>query len=313
MADGVDREPGELEPPDVARRPSPRIPLEPDALIADRLELGEGARWFDGALYLVDILTGRLLIARHDGGARLETVLRLDTSLGAAAAIQDRPGQWLVAAGRGFAVTDSRGSVEWLARPEDGNPASVRMNDGAVDGRGRFWAGSMAEDGQTGAGSLYRVEHDGTVHRVLDGITISNGPAFSPDGALMYLADSAAGTVDRFSLDAVGDIVARDLFVRFEGDTVSPDGMAVDVEGYLWLAMWGGGCVHRYRPDGALAQVVRVAATQPTSVCLGGADGRRLFITSAYAGLAQASSTDGALFTMRVDVAGPPSSKAILR
>ena len=292
--------------------PGPEVP-GPAACAADRLELGEGARWINDRLYLVDLLAGRLLIADSEGEPGLRQVLQVDQSLGAVAARRDHPGTWLLATGTGIALADEQGHLEWLGRPEDDNPASVRMNDGAVDARGRFWAGSMADDGAVGAGSLYRVEHDGTIVRVLDGISIANGPAFSPDGRLMYLADSAAGAVDRFTIDEDGDLQSREPFVRFAEGEGSPDGMTVDMDGHLWLAVWGGGAVHRYRTDGSLERVVPVPATQPTSVCLGGPDGRRLFITSAMVGLTEPSAMDGALFSTVADVAGAPSLAAVLR
>ena len=280
----------------------------------DRLELGEGARWIDGRLYLVDLLAGRLLVAEHDGGRRLREVLRVDGPLGAVAARRDHPGAWLAATGTGIALADDAGGLEWLGRPEDDNAASVRMNDGAVDGLGRFWAGSMADDGTVGAGSLYRVDHDGSVVRVLDGLSIANGPAFSPDGRFMFLADSAAGTIDRFSIDAdTGDLGPREPFIQFGSVDGQPDGMTVDLEGCLWLAVWGGGAVRRYRPDGLLDRVVRLPVTQPTSVCLGGPSGRQLFITTAYVGLSDATSADGSVFSMDVDVPAPPASSAVLR
>lgn len=280
----------------------------------DRLELGEGARWIDGRLYLVDILAGRLLVAEPGDAPAMLEVLRVDGSLGAVAARRGHPGSWLMATGTGIALRDDTGTIEWLGRPEDDNNASVRMNDGAVDGEGRFWAGSMADDGTIGAGSLYRVDHDGTVVRVLDGLSIANGPAFSPDGRFMFLADSAAGTVDRFAIDvASGDLGTREAFVRLDAGSGSPDGMTVDMEGCLWLAVWGGGAVRRYLPDGSLDRIVSVPASQPTSVCLGGSSGRDLFITSASVGLSDPGPADGALFVTAVDVPAPAALSVVLR
>ena len=280
----------------------------------DRLELGEGARWIDGRLYVVDILAGRLLVAEPADPPGMLEVLRVDGPLGAVAARRDHPGSWLLATGPGIALMDDSGNIEWLGRPEDDNDASVRMNDGAVDGEGRFWAGSMADDGTVGAGSLYRLDHDGTVVRVLDGLSIANGPAFSPDGRFMYLADSAAGAVDRFAIDATsGDLGTREPFVRFDAGAGSPDGMTVDMEACLWLAVWGSGAVHRYHPAGSLDRVVRVPASQPTSVCLGGPSGRELFITSALVGLSDPGPADGALFVTTVDVPAPAALSVVLQ
>ncbi|WP_442818287.1 SMP-30/gluconolactonase/LRE family protein [Streptomyces sp. NBC_01237] len=136
----------------------------------------------DGRLISVDILTGRLLEARGPSPAAVRELLRLDVPLGAVAPVQGRPGHWIAAAGTGIALIAPGGHTEWLARPEDHTPAHTRINDGACDPQGRFWAGSMPYDGTPGAGSLYRTDPDGSVHQVLDGLTIANGPAFTADG-----------------------------------------------------------------------------------------------------------------------------------
>ncbi len=294
---------------------------DPDSLPTvwsdDRLELGEGARWYDGQLYVVDLLAGRLLMGGSGDRPGLQLVLDVGQPLAAAAQRRGHPGSWVLATGTGLAVVDGAGRLEWLGKPEEGNRASARMNDGSVDGRGRFWVGSKSDE--VGAGSLYRLGADGGIVRILDGLTIANGPAFSPDGRWMYLADSAAGSVDRFSIRDDGELGEREPFVRLaaasgppDGATGSPDGMTVDVEGHLWLAVWGGGAVHRYRPDGSLAAVLRVPATQPTSVCLGGPDGHRLFITSAHVGLSGPSPFDGALFSTIAPAPGQPAVATIL-
>src|SRR6478672_10502362 len=141
-------------------------------------QLAEGARWVDGRLVFVDIMAGRLYELTDDGP---RVLLELDVPLGAVAPVHDAPGTWIAAAGTGIALLDAAGHAEWLARPEDNAPQPRRMNDGVCDPSGRFWAGSMPfdhDDSTEGVGSLYRVDHDGTVTRVVGGITIANGPAF---------------------------------------------------------------------------------------------------------------------------------------
>ena len=187
------------------------------------------------------------------------------------------------------------------------------MNDGAVDTAGRFWASSMADDGTVGAGALYRVDHDRRIVRVIDGLSIANGPAFSPDGHVMFLADSALGVIYRFQYEVeTGSPRDRETFIRFGPGVGVPDGMTVDAEGALWVAMWGGGAIRRYRSDGTLDQIVVVPAAQPTSVCFGGADERELFVTSAAVGLSDPEDADGALFMIRVVVGGPSAPSAVL-
>lgn len=272
----------------------------------DRLELGEGARWVDGRLVLVDILTGRLLA--DSGGDTLRPLARLPVPLGAVAPVHGDPGRWIAAAGTGVCLIAPDGRHEWIGTPEDGSPVRTRMNDGAADPAGRFWAGSMAYDGTPGAGSLYRVDTDGTVTRVLTGITIANGPAFTADGRTMYLADTAAGVVSRHPVDpATGELGSSEPFLRFAGEHGSPDGMTVDRDGGVWIALWGAAAVHHYRPDGTLDRVIGLPALQPTSVCLGGPDGRLLHITSAALG-EPGGDRDGAVFTVPVGTPGTPAA-----
>ncbi|MFJ5214120.1 SMP-30/gluconolactonase/LRE family protein [Streptomyces sp. NPDC088354] len=266
----------------------------------ERLELGEGIRWTDGRAVLTDILTGRLLAA-----PTFEAVAELAVPLGAVAPVEGHPGHWIAAAGTGICRIDPAGRTRWLARPEDGAPEPMRMNDGVADPYGRFWAGSMAYATTEDAGSLYRVDRDGHVTRALHGITVPNGPAFTADGRTMYLADSARGVVRRYPVDvATGELGSPETFVTL--DSGSPDGMTVDAEGALWTAVWGTGQVRRHLPDGTLDRVLEFPAVQPAGLCLGGPDGRTLHVTSATIGLAAPGPFDGAVFTVRVDVPGTP-------
>ncbi|WP_405748590.1 SMP-30/gluconolactonase/LRE family protein [Streptomyces sp. NBC_01411] len=269
----------------------------------DRLGLGEGIRAVDGGIVLVDILTGRLLAGPTDRSAPLTQLARLPVPLGAVAPVHARPGTWIAAAGTGICLITAHGRTEWLARPEDGAATAMRMNDATADPYGRFWAGSMACDAEDGAGSLYRVDHDGTAIRVLDGLTVPNGPAFSADGTVMYLADSAKGIIRRYPVDPdTGLPGTPDTFAVF--DRGSPDGMTVDAEGALWTAVWGTGTVHRYRADGTLDRQIRIPATQPAGLCL---DGDSLYVTSARHGLAAPGPLDGAVFATRAGVRGLPT------
>ncbi|WP_405691407.1 SMP-30/gluconolactonase/LRE family protein [Streptomyces sp. NBC_00057] len=271
-------------------------------------ELGEGARWVDGRLVFVDILTGRLFeapgSAPSSGPAR--ELLRLDVPLGAVAPVQGRPGHWIAAAGTGIALLDPDGRTEWLARPEDHTRVHTRMNDGVCDPHGRFWAGSMAYDATPGAGSLYRTDPDGSVHRVLDGLTIVNGPAFTADGSTMYVADSAAGVIHRCTLDRAGDVLEKAEFALLTNGG-SPDGMTVDTDGRLWTAIWGRGTVHRYEPDGTLTATVRLPVPQPTSVCLLPTGGS-LLVTTARHGLTGDHGLSGAVLSVPTDAAAPPAA-----
>jgi sugar lactone lactonase YvrE len=156
------------------------------------------------------------------------------------------------------------------------------MNDGACDRAGRFWAGTMALDERPGAGALYRLDRDGRVETMLRPVTISNGIDWTGDDRRMYFIDSPTQSVDLFDFDATtGAIANRRTFVRIPPDAGVPDGLTVDAGEGVWVALWGGGAVHRYTPDGALDCVVRLPVTHPTSCAFGGDDLRDLYITTA--------------------------------
>lgn len=249
--------------------------------------LSEGPRWDGdrGELLWVDIVKQRLHRAGvgADGQLREAAPLQFDRFVGAAAPAAG--GGYVLAAGPGFLFVDDSGTVFELAQPEAGHD-HVRMNDGACDPRGRFWAGTMAHDESPGAGVLYRLELDGSCTTVLTGLTISNGIGWSPDGSAMYLSDSGTGCIDAFDFDdARGDISRRRTIVRVTEPGVAPDGLTVDDAGGLWVAMWGGGAVRRYAPDGSLLVTVPLPVDRPTSCAFGGPGRATLFVTTARDGL----------------------------
>lgn len=267
-------------------------------------ELGEGARWdaAAGELLWVDITGGVLRRAVEDGaGLRTVAEVRLDEPLGAVAPVTG--GGWLLAAGRGFRHLAADGALTALV---DTEPAGARMNDAACDPQGRLWAGSMAEDKAPGGGRLLRCDPDGTVAVVLPAATIANGLGWSPDGGTLYHADSGPGVVTAYPVDpATGRLGPGRELVRPDGGV--PDGLTVDAEGALWVAVNGAGEVRRYSPAGALLATVRVPVAQVTSVAIGGASGRRLFATTAREGLADPEPDAGRVFAVDdVGVGAPP-------
>ncbi len=273
-------------------------------------ELGEGPIWDarSGRLVWIDIL-GRRIHRTHPASGLTESI-ETPSQVGSVAV---RAGGGFVAAlADGFWVADPGGAWRQLATVEADRP-DLRFNDGKCDPSGRFWAGSMAHDARPGAGALYRLEPDGTVSRALAGVTISNGLAWSPDGRTMYYIDTPTQRVDALSFDLVtGAVSGRRSIVRIPADMGSPDGMTVDAEGGLWIALWGGSAVHRY-VDGRLAQVVRLPVSQPTSCAFGGPDLDELYITSAWEGLSvTARGTQplaGAIFRARPGVRGLPAAE----
>lgn len=249
--------------------------------------LGEGVRW-DGRsdrLAWLDITSGvvREAALGPDGWLRTERTHTLDRPVGAVAPAG--PDGWVAAAGRGFVHLAADGTSTDLAEAAVGQ-AGVRMNDGSCDRQGRFWAGTMAEDESPGRGALYRLELDGTVTTVLEGLTISNGIGWTADGRTMFLNDSGPGTIDAFVVDpASGDLGSRRTIATFGGDDGVPDGLVVDEEDTLWVAFYGGGAVRRLTPAGDVLLTVRFPVSQTTACAFGGADGATLFVSSALQGL----------------------------
>ena len=167
--------------------------------------------------------------------------ISIDRHVGAVAPVVG--GGYVLAAGPGFLFVGEDGSVQELAQPEVGR-TDVRMNDGACDPQGRFWAGTMAYDESPGAGALYRLELDGSCTTVLTGLTIANGIGWSPDARTMYLNDSGTGCIEAFRFESsTGAITDRRTLLRNPRLGVVPDGLTVDAEGGIWVAWWGGGAV----------------------------------------------------------------------
>jgi sugar lactone lactonase YvrE len=280
---------------------------------------GEGPTWDDarGELLWVDISAGQVRRAAIDAdGALTEVgVHRGGDTVGAV--VPAAGGGWLLAADGGFTHLAADGTARVLVTlaGEGGTATSggTRMNDAACDPAGRFYAGTMAFDERAGAGALYRLDTDGTVTTVLDGLTVSNGIDWSPDGRTVYLADSGPGVVHAFDYDpGTGGFSAGRVLLEFAGDDGVADGLTVDDEGCLWTALWGGGQVRRWSPDGELLAVVEVPGVAQTSSCAFAGPGRDLLVVSTSAeGLddaARAAQPDaGRLFTARPGVTGPPA------
>jgi sugar lactone lactonase YvrE len=250
-------------------------------------QLSEGPRWHQERqeLLWVDILGKQVHRGRvgEDGGLEVLTTMYLDRHVGAVAPAES--GGYVVAAGQGYVYISPDGELRDLAQPEAGN-TGVRMNDGACDAQGRFWAGTVAYDETPGAAALYRLELDGTTTTMLTGLTISNGIGWSPGGATMYLNDSGSADVFAFDFDGpTGAVSGRRTLVHIAKPGVVPDGLTVDEEGGIWVALWGGGAVRRYLPDGSLAETVELPVERPTSCAFGGPDRSTLFVTSARADL----------------------------
>jgi sugar lactone lactonase YvrE len=258
----------------------------PDAveLVIDaHAELAECPVWDDrnGRLIWVDLLGGIVHLTDIATGA--DVAIPVGEMVGAVALCED--GGLLVAIEHGFARLDpSRGRIEIIAPVSAGDPG-LRMNDGKVDASGRFWAGSMAIDERSGAGTLYRLDPDGSVEPMLDDLTIPNGLDWSADGRTMFYIDTTTSRVDAFDYDdGAGTISGRRPVVQIDQGKGFPDGMTIDAEGFLWVALFDGWGVHRYAPDGRLDRRIEVPAAQCTSVAFGGRDYDELYITTGQEG-----------------------------
>jgi sugar lactone lactonase YvrE len=292
------------------RAPTGIDTVRAELLVDARASLGEGPVWDDreGCLWWVDILGET--VHRTDPASGHDEVLPIGRMPGAVG-LRDSGG--LVAAVRdGFgALEPVTGRFEILV-PVEADDQTTRMNDGKVDPAGRFWAGTTDMDHRPGVGTLYRLDPDLRVSPMLHDVTISNGIDWSLDGRTMYFIDTPTRRVDAFAFDRAGGTIAnRRPAVAIREGAGNPDGMTLDAEGYLWVALWGGSAVERYAPDGRLDMRVEVPAEQASSCVFGGPDLDLLFITTARKGFPAGGRPDqpeaGGLFVGRPGPRGRPA------
>ena len=250
--------------------------------------LGEGPRW--------DAEAGRLLWVDIEGGLLHAGDRAIEGGAKVCAAAPWVGDTVLVALADALAAVDVRaGSVRRLVDIPHRRPG-MRCNDGACDAQGRFWIGTMADDETPGAGALYRYDPDGELHTVLTGITLSNGLGWDPGGRLMYYVDSPTQRIDLLDFDGASGTVAnrRPFAAIAEADGI-PDGLAVDDEGGIWVALYGGSEVRRFEADGTVSGRVEVPAPKVTACCFAGS---RLVVTAR-----------GGLFALDVPYSGPPARR----
>lgn len=261
--------------------------------------LGEGLYWSarDGALLWTDIIGQRInrLVPETGHVDSWET---------------GAPTGWIVAresggfvAGIGLeiaAVTLDPFSCEAIATLP-GDPATHRVNDAIADASGRLWLGTMPRGCDTPSGAFHRLENGRIGPASTDAYTIPNGPALDPGGRFLLHTDSAAGVIYRHALHD-GALAAREVFIRFEDDWGSPDGMCFDADGFLWVACWDASRVTRFAPDGTPVSHIELPASQISNCCFGGKALDRLYVTSASDGTDEADA--GALFEIDAGVTG---------
>jgi sugar lactone lactonase YvrE len=267
---------------------------------------GEGPVWDEvaGLLRWVDMLAGDVLAMDAAG-----EITRLHVGSVAAALRPRASGGLVVGTERGFALLDAAGRVE----TEVGAfcDPGARMNDGGTDRQGRFFCGSMDFDMSDPRGALYRIDPDLQVSAVLTGLTVSNGIAWTLDGERMYYIDSVTRQVDVFDYDTATGMPSRrrqHVEVEVEAEGNVPDGMALDAEGGVWVAIYGGHAVRRYDVDGKLDAVIEVPVDRVTACAFGGTGLDEMYITTSREGLpADAEPAAGALFHARPGVPGIPT------
>lgn len=285
--------------------------LEALPLEAPTSRLGEGPVWDSRTGWLVwtDIDGHRLHSYDPSSGASRSTTFEFAVGAFALAA----ENRLVLATPTGFMTCDRDGADLRLVAEIEADRDETRMNDGKCDRAGRFWAGTMAYDGGRGAGSLYRLSPDGSTTRMLEGVTISNGLAWNAGDSLMYYVDTAERRIDVFDFDLdTGTITDRRPFVHISPADGLPDGITIDADDHVWVALWGGGAVHRYSPDSNLDVVVSVPASLVTSCAFGGDFFDDLYVTTASIGLdaaeLRAQPGAGRLFSCRPGVRGLPTA-----
>lgn len=262
---------------------------------------GEGPFWDTprGRLLCVDMLAGDVLAVGGDA-----TVERHHLASVAAVLRARRTGGFVLATEDRFLLLDDD-LVPQRELPQVFDDPTLRFNDGGCDPRGAFLVGTMAYDEAPGRGTVYRLDPDGEVSVVREGVTISNGVQWTADGRSARYVDTPAGVVEHLDVDpTTGAWSGGRTFAEVEGPGL-PDGLALDQEDGVWVALWGGGEVRRYTADGRLDRVVELPVTQVTACTFGGPDLSTLFITTSRQGVPEGEQPDaGAVFTYDAGVRG---------
>jgi sugar lactone lactonase YvrE len=282
-------------------------------------ELGEGPLWNtwgpDGpagaTLQWVDIPGGKLYRTVPSSGQTVTADLGAPVS----AVLPVADGRVIVSRRDRLVVIETDGAERTLARVS--LPHAARFNDGATDPQGRVWIGSMDTGERSAVGILYRLDPGGVLTPVVTGVTVSNGLGWSPDGSTLYYVDSPTHQIDALDFDpGTGNVAGRRRFADLTSVPGVPDGLTVDTEGGVWVALHGGGVLHRYGPGGRLDTVVSLPVSHPTSLAFGGPDLADLYVTTASAPLSAAERAAqplaGRLLRLRPGPVGIPLAPAVL-
>lgn len=247
-------------------------------------DLGEGSIWNDktGELLWVDI--PRKILNFYDPKLNINKKMQVGQMIGTV--VPAESGKVIAALENGFYQLDvTTGEKLFIADPEE-NIEGNRFNDGKCDPAGRFWAGTMSMRGERNAGSLYRLDPDGSVHKMIDSVTTSNGIVWSIDATKMYYIDTPTQKVTAWDYDnETGEISNPRTAIEIPRSLGAPDGMTIDAEGNLWIALWGGSAVSCWDPEnGKLLRTIEIPAKNVTSCAFGDDDLGTLYITTARSG-----------------------------
>ena len=282
-----------------------------ELLVDAHAQVGEGPLWDEErqVLYWVDILSSLLYI--YDPATGENRALDVGRHVGTV--VTRASGGLMLAVREGFASFDLETQELTLIANPEAHITGNRFNDGKCDPAGRFWAGTMAYENPTNQGSLYRLDTDFSVHKIFGDVAISNGIIWSLDHTTMYYIDTLRKNVRAFDYaDDTGDISNERVIINVPEEIGMPDGMAIDSDGMLWVAHYGGSCVSRWNPNTAqLLEKIDLPVTQVTACAFGGPNLDILFITSAAQELDAAElerqPLAGGLFSIKTPYQGVPS------
>ncbi|MCW2966293.1 MAG: hypothetical protein JWM71_65 [Solirubrobacteraceae bacterium] len=276
-------------------------------VVDSRATLGESAVWHPGTqrLYWLDLAEPALFSFDPATNATTRRPLAGEAPLGGLALSEDHE-RLVVVKSEGIAlINPATGEERWVAHPL-GERRGLVYNDAEVDRDGRLWVGTLEKTETEAVAELFVLDAEGSWTSAVQGLVICNGPAFSRDGAVMYLSDTLEGVVKAFDVDAAGSVSGERIFARFSVDEGLPDGLAVDAEDGLWVAHWGGSQVSRWNSAGVKVDAVAIPTPNVTSVAFGGTDLLTMFVTTAkdpYDGV-QRRPLSGALFCFQAEIPG---------
>lgn len=285
-------------------------PAQAELVLNARAGLAEGPVWDPETERLVWVEIPGGIVHFLDPASGRDRGIEVGQIVGAVA--PRASGGLVLAVHDGFGMLDAESEEFRLTAPVEQEQRNIRMNDGGCDPSGRFWAGTMKMD-EVGEGkaALYRLDIDGAVTEVLDGVRVSNGIGWSPDGSHMYFVDTPTQSIDRFAFNAdTGTLGERTSLVDIASAAGSPDGLAIDSDGCLWIAVWGSWTIRRYTPEGKLDAEVRLPVSTPSSCAFGGPNLDILYITTGSVSLNDKERAEqpwaGGIFACDVGVSGLP-------